>query len=492
MKKIFLKMLSLTVALLMIAIVFVSCQEDDIISADDSSVDNSGEQTSPNEEKITLNAFEFYEKINDAMGAVQSYKLDSTINMSISIPDYDIKVKADGTMCSIESGIGTDDYYSLNEQTFVTTMTMGTDVSKTTSTSMEGFQNGRMFVMNDSDESSSYKAQKLYSDISVADYVAYDKSHDDGDMDFDIDTDTCKNATCSYDDKSKEWVGIYKGFTDDAKEEFDFGFSDLSYMMGDDYVFSDIEIRMVTDDSFIVKSIKFNYIFDYVGDAAENKANAPHVSMSMTCSGVNSTPKGKIVDLSGYTKVDDLRILDAVDEALEDRAEEKSGWFTFSSELTNSEGTAEESYTYRYSHKTDGSLVYTLVYKSDDGNFNISYSQGKATITYPNYGTQVIDSTDDVELQGIRAYIDYCDFSTSDVTNIEVVDEENGVYRFVIGNVDMDIAESVVEDPNGSRCSQYFTFTLKDGALMKYECTVNAVSNSGATGSLSTICEFVS
>lgn len=193
MKKMVLKVISLTLALLMILTALAACDsKDDVIDAEEDR--KAQTENKENDTPDDMGAFEFFEKADEVMESMTSYRIDGTMTAKIYMPSYDMSMNASATMVMMEAGKGTDDYYALNEQTTVSTMTMGTNVSKTTATSMDGFQNGNMFVMNDSDESSTDKAQKLYSTISAEDYIAHKKSmEEDSAIDVDINADTSKN-----------------------------------------------------------------------------------------------------------------------------------------------------------------------------------------------------------------------------------------------------------------------------------------------------------
>lgn len=481
MKKMVLKVISLTLALLMILTALAACDsKDDVIDAEEDR--KAQTENKENDTPDDMGAFEFFEKADEVMDNMTSYRIDGTMTAKIYMPSYGMSLNASVNMLMIESGKGTDDYYALNEQSGVTTMTRGSDVSKTTLTSMDGFQNGKMFVMNDSDESYTDKAQKLYSTISAEDYIAHKKSmEEDGAIDTDISADTCKSANVSFDKDNKEWTAVYRSFTDVAKKEFDLGFSDML----ENYDVSDVEVRIISDSSFVIKSIRMVYAFKYTGDGVEDKTQAPQMSVDMNCSGVNDTPKGKTVDFTGYTKVSDLRILDIADKALDKRIDAKSGAFKL--ECTwNGE---YECYDYKYSHGTNGKLSYTAEYIIEGITYNVRYSDNKFRIDTSGNG-RAEDSTDEEEYADIQDYIDWGEFDKSAVTDIQVVNAADGVYRFTIGNTDF--AENyLVDNPDPTRSTQYFIFTIKNGALTEYRCEVNATSSiDGATGSCSIKCVY--
>ncbi len=270
----------------------------------------------------------------------------------------------------------------------------------------------------------------------------------------------------------------------------DLGFSDIAAYMDEDYEFSDIVVKITTTDKYVLTKMSVEFEFEYVGKGVYNKELAPKMSVEMKCSGVNSTQRGKDVNFSGYTKVSDLRVLFDANAALDTRVEAKSGKFTLNTQMIDQYDFAEEEkYVYNYSHDTQGKLSYALNYTSTDGSYNISYKNGMATITYSGYPSETQASTDSVEYEGIQAFVNYCDFNIGNVTNIQTVDASKGKYRFVMGNVDEDLARSLVENANLSSCSQYFDFTVKDGVLVSYEFKLTAKS-SYATGTYTVKCTF--
>ena len=490
MKNRFLRFICLTLVFLMLVPALVACSEPQVLDASE----DEDTRTSTNDTSDTMDAFALFEKIDEAMNDVSSYQLGMTMTAKfyMSVADAYVDVSMTGTEITSKSDNG--DLYYLDETTTVMSFKINGSTQKNTAKNMMGFQDGKMFIMTDSGDSSQ-KVQKLYSEISASDYEKHRKSLDEKteENDFDLSKDTCTNTECVFDDASKQWVATFRGFTEDGINKMDLGFSDIAAYMDEDYEFSDVVVKIAATEDYVLTKMTVEYEFKYLGEGLYNKELAPKISIDITCSGVNATERGKTVNFNGYTKVSDLRVLFDANSALDSRVEAKSGKFSLKSKILDGYGYGEtETYTYNYYHDTQGKLSYTLNYTSDIGSSSVSYKNGTATVTYPGYPAETVESTDSVEYEGIQAFINYCDFSIGNVTNIQTIDAAKGKYRFIIGNVDMDLIEELelVENPKESSCSQYFDFTVKDGVLVSYEFKLTAVSYQNDTSSYTVTCTF--
>ena len=451
-------------------------------------------RTEKTENTNAIDPFELFEKIGDAMNNVSSYQLGMTMTAKFYMSVVDAYVDMSATATETTSKSDNGDFYYLDETTTVMSFKINGSTQKTTSKNMMGFQDGKMFIMTDSGDSSK-KVQKLYSEISASDYEKHRKSFDEKteENDFDLSKDTCTDAECVFDNASKQWVATFRGFTEDGIDKMDLGFSDIAAYMDEDYEFSDIVVKIAATENYELTKMTVDYEFKYLGEGLYNKDLAPKINIDITCSGINATERGKTVNFNGYTKVSDLRVLFDANSALDSRVEAKSGKFSLNSKILDEYGYVEaETYAYNYYHDTQGKLSYSLSYTSDGGSCTVSYKNGTATVTYPGYSAETQKSTDSTEYESIQEFINYCDFNIGNVTNIQIIDATKCKYRFIIGNVDMDLIEELglVENPKKSSCSQYFDFTVKDGVLVSYEFKLTAQSYQNYTGSYTVTCTF--
>ncbi len=488
MKKKFLKLFSVAVALIMLIGVFAACTENNQ-GIDASEQGNNNKDNS----NTAMDAFELYEKIDDAMEGASSYRMDGILKMKLYMSAYDMSVDASGTMLNMVSGIGTDDFCEVNSQTTTSKMTFMGTTETMTEKSMDGYINGKMFVMNDYGDSTAVP-QKMYSEMTVREYLEYADDDSSSDMDFDIDREHCSNGECTFDSEAREWTAVYSGFTKEAIDDIGFDFADMGGMLDGEYETSDIKITVVAGENFTFKKLSMKCIFKYVGTGTEDISKAPQMTMDATFSGINNTKCEQTIDFATYNKVDDLGVLEVAKDAIEDRLEAKSGKFTAEWSIVAEDGMNGEKYQYDYSQKS-GSLEYTLKYSDYEGmQLNIAYANGKAKATYivPSASSQTFDSTDEAEYESIAALIDDGKFKKSDITDIETVNAAEGKYKFIVGNVDADLIEDLglVQNPSLMNCSQYFELTIKDGVLMSYKFVLTAMDAQGNTGTYTSSCKF--
>ncbi len=211
MKSIFLRLLCLALIFVMLIPAFTACNEQQQF---DASEDERAETT---ENIDDIDAFTLFEKINVAMEEVTSYKLDMAITAKFYMPAVDAYVDVSVTGTETETEKGTDGYYYLDEVTSVMSFEASGQKQTTTVKSVSGFQDGKMFIMTDNGDNAQ-KVQKLYSEISAADYVEHKKALEEktSENDFDISRDTCKDTECAYDKESGQWVASFSGFTDEG------------------------------------------------------------------------------------------------------------------------------------------------------------------------------------------------------------------------------------------------------------------------------------
>lgn len=407
-------------------------------------------------ESAPESAQELYQKIDEQMDALTSYRTDMNMKMTFYING--VEVKGEGSGYSIEDLKHEGEYYFYTEST--TKVSAGALSMNQTQTNVEAYCKGNYFISNEQDGTS----QKLYSAMSAEDAKAYRLESEMNTLDL-IEDCTTKEFSQKEDGT---WELICSGYTKAAIEKIseDMGLDNSTLSVE----VMDIKLTLVADTDYRAKQIKIDFAF-------EETKHMPVVSVTADYSQYNEAIT-KSIDTEGYTKVDDIRILDKIEDLLEERYESESCRFELSLKqlIRSADGKQLSVYT------EDNDI---LVGEGDEGYFydidafinkqsyDISYKNGKQTV---KAGSQSQDNsqTEEEARAWIESLMNTSKYAPNIVTNIE--DKGDGVYKLTCDNLGRAEYEAVFTGNGGKMSSvgQTISVTIKDGAIVAILSTVTA------------------
>jgi hypothetical protein len=247
---------------------------------------------------------------------------------------------------------------------------------------------------------------------------------------------------------------------------------------------SGIELTIVTDEGFRIKSMDFKLTSD-----TENSSGSKDV-VNVRYDYVDHNCAERITDhikAEEYTEIEDVRVLNQIRDLVDERRKEESGSVYVKMEQTfNLNGDSdkdEQVYELKYGLK-DGTYAYIINMAASGSTATVEYYNGKQTSKALGQ-EQSVDMTD---LQAKRAVAEFIsgsvDYSSECVSSVEFAD---GVYTVKCDNaMDSDMVQSIAVGLGGNLKSavQGLKLTVKDGKLMSVESeiTVNVnVTDGGKT-----------
>ncbi len=444
------RILYLLVCMLLAAVMMVSCGGDEPKVSEPES------------------AQELYDRIDEQMDALDSYRADMSMKMTFFING--IEVTGDGTGYTIQDLKLEGDYYFYTETTTKVTA-KGLSMDQTQK-NIEAYYKGNYFISNEQDGA----AQKLYSSMTAEEAKEYR-------LESELDTlDLIKDCTAKDFSKKEDgtWELICSGYTKTAIEK-------ISKQMGlDDSTLSvevmDLKLVLIADADYRAKQIKIDFVF-------EEAKNMPVVSITADYSQYNEAiTTTESIKIEDYTKVDDIRILEDIEKMLEERSE--SGQCRFELDLKQLIRAADGKQLSVYTEEND-----IVVAEGEDGysynidafinktNYDISYKNGKQTV---KTGSQSQDNpqTEQQAREWIQSLMNTSKYSPDIVTNIE--DKGDGVYKLTCDNLSRDEYEAVFTGNGGTMSSvgQVITVTVKDGAIVTILSTVTAKGTIASYGAV--------
>ena len=417
-------------------------------------------------------AAEFTDRIDRAMDALDSYRYDVHVEVAFTVDGVDTLLITDAV--GIMDGMSGDDPYSYSSNKG--SLKSGGITLHDISGSVRTYYGGRLFIHS---TVSGKDTQKLYSSISFEDYDAYQEENG-----FNIRSKVMKNFTDGKLTHREDgtWECVYSGYVGSLQTILE----DVCNATEDDVgrELSGIELTIVTDEGFRIKSMDFKLTSD-----TENSSGSKDV-VNVRYDYVDHNCAERITDhikAEEYTEIEDVRVLNQIRDLVDERRKEESGSVYVKMEQTfNLNGDSdkdEQVYELKYGLK-DGTYAYIINMAASGSTATVEYYNGKQTSKALGQ-EQSVDMTD---LQAKRAVAEFIsgsvDYSSECVSSVEFAD---GVYTVKCDNaMDSDMVQSIAVGFGGNLKSavQGLKLTVKDGKLMSVESeiTVNVnVTDGGKT-----------
>lgn len=410
------------------------------------------EATEPEE---TLTADEVYDRIDAKMDAYDSYESTFSMILNATVNGIDIKTQTEGV--DIRRGLATDNFEFYTDME----MTVSTSASseKEKIVNIEAYHEGNYFV--------SYRgggiSQKLYSPMSKEDARAYAEKEE---SDF-FQYNDCVNKECVKNEDGTYEV-IFSGYTAKAISDIleDTGLD--TSMLSAEIV--DVKFSIKADAEFNATDIAFDFEFK-----PTSGTKLPELSAKGTYSKYNEAEiKPAAINPDQYTKIDDVRLLDEVEELLAARTEAEEGEFTLT--ISQQVKVMGES---QYSQEVDKVVYgvgkegyfYDIDADMNGTKYDISYSQGAQSVTADGQ-TQKVPQAEQDARAFIENLINSCQYDEQLVTGLTKVSDN----EYTVTCEPKASYEAVFESMGAKYRSvkQTITLTLEDGKIMKIDSNVDS------------------
>ncbi len=444
MKKALFKILSLILALVLITLVFVSC-------------DHKKENEEENLMKLDEDqrAIAVYKRAGEKMSAATSYNSTSEIDFSFSISEvmYNIEGTAYETYC-MDTPTG---LYHVTE----TTMYMNTQGTseKEESSYINGYYDGKMFT----NENGSAR----YDNVSQEEYIEYSKEESEIDI-TDIAYELCGTKKCRKNSDST-WEVEFSEFDRNSLMPFNEYFTILSGMF--DTNIEDVQISMSISDDFYINHASIVFVF------MDNRSGTS-LSIKTTFSNINTVDKDNlnIVDLSEYQCIPNFPAISKTQSAIQNTSISKAISFEVSvyEKIKQNNHSISSITTFKGTFHNDAvqgiSFNYTQTKKDVKDSYVFEYSKGILTITLKGSDGTVKDKSQQSMTYAeasnvIMSFVDPMKFQTLDIYAAEKYTKNN--FDFDIDNSSPTYIDTAYTDAHGT--SSNLEVKLNDNILSDYE-----------------------
>ena len=424
----------------------------------------SGEPT-PQPAKKPETAQELYDKIDEQMNALTSYKADISMSMTFFVGGYEIKGNATGY-----TTVG-EDFFQQELTTKLVSDKLDLDQTQKNG---EAYYNGNYFISNEQGD----KVQKLYSEMTLEEAR---ECHSENELDT---IDFMKECATKNFQKltGGTWELSCSGYTKGAIEKINESMGLDNEMLSGEIM--DMKLVIKANEDYLVKQMKMELVFAEADDM-------PAVSVTMNYYQYNSASIAPdSLKTEDYRKVDDLKVLFELDKLLEELAERRYCNFTLDIEErvedqdgnNLSEYTEENSILFGYEN---GDYFYDIDSVINGTDYNITYKDRIRTVTSGDE-SQKIAQTEVEAREWIKSLINGVGYSSDIVTYVE--SRGNGSYKLTCSNLNTDPYEEFYENNSAklSSVTQTISVVIKDGRLARLSTWISA-SGSNKYGSLNVI-----
>ena len=279
-----------------------------------------------------------------------------------------------------------------------------------------------------------------------------------------------------------EMILIYKDFTPSSVRSFSGTISETLSLFGDGYELSDIEMTVTVNDKFYPEKISVELVIE---SSSDTEAEPPTFTMAATYSDINKTKAPDPLNLSEFTQVEDIRVLDKFNKDYEDFHSSDEGEFKLNlhQEITmdgNTERSSGKIYNVSFEHN-DGNCEYTIKTTQSGYGVIIKYADGKeeTSVKLADEKTETVSNTDKTQseaLQTLKSLMNPTSFSENDVIGIEINPNNPDKITLYLDIGAEEAYEAVAEQYNGVLRSVVCTVKIqyKDGALYKVDTAIKA------------------
>lgn len=409
-------------------------------------------------------AVAFFEMVEAKGEETTSLSVEQKLYLKLDIGDVAYEQLNEGTATYVEE----EGELSYLEQT-TTTVWVGGD--KTVTYTDEGYIDGMMFTYNKEGKVES----KLKSPITGDEYEAFRENQVEDVPEVRVGEGFCTTMTCKQAEDGT-WTATYEGFTEEGMKYFLYIVKSVETALNAEHTLKDVRLTYMADKNLNPVSRKMEYIFEENKDA---ETRVPVITADMEFKGINNTVFSEKYDISDFTEVEDLRMVENFTSALSDRQNDGSGAFKVTTEGDASyageknHSLTEQSVTF----KNYNGYEFTLDYTQEGYDVAISYKNGSMnTVVREEKTGQKVDSSSDelsdFEAQAmVQQLMNSENITALDIIDAKLVNEESGLYRFTLGD---SVKNGLNEQYQAAYGAKIDTFrghieaTVVEGKLMCY------------------------
>ncbi|MBE6652164.1 MAG: hypothetical protein E7610_01965 [Ruminococcaceae bacterium] len=407
----------------------------------------------------------FYELINQVADSVESFTMEQTMSMKMDITSVTYEQVTESTLTVID---GKDGLTYLDESK----TTIWTGGNRVVLREAQGYLDGMMFLYQKEDDHES----KLKSPIDSNGYMEFLGERNESSVEIEAGKGISETMTCMQ-NADKTWTATYENFTEEGMKPFLKMIDGVEHTVMAEHSLVDVRLTVKADEDFFISTMDIEYIFEKNPDA---DSRVPEISIKTKYTGWNKTVLAEPYDISDFTEVEDIRVIDRFERALRARKTAEFGSFTMRTDsvVKQSNGSDQNTSTVqKVTYKNVDGFEFTLEYDSEGGRYEYSYKGGscKVNVKDPSTGN-ILQSSEapmgDSEAQMVvQQFMDPEGISTVDIAGYTVLNEEKGSYRFALGAAALgDMEEEFIETYGTAmdKVTGYIDVTVQDGKLMSY------------------------
>ena len=184
-----------------------------------------------------------------------------------------------------------------------------------------GYSDGMMFTQYQTDS----EKNRLKSPISEEDFRAWLEQRSDDVPEPSVTEDTCRTITCLQSEDGA-WTITCEDFTEEGLKPFLHLIREMDQAFTEEYAVTDVHITTTLDKNYYPVTVTMEYEFTEKGNAS---SRMPELSVKATYGSWNSVPEEEAIrKLGAYDEVEDIRLIEKFITALSDRKSAQSGSFT--------------------------------------------------------------------------------------------------------------------------------------------------------------------
>lgn len=403
-------------------------------------------------------AIALWEKIDKAMNTLQSMEMTTKTKVIFFNSGYQFELNGTAYVLTTK-----DNHYMES----INVVTADELALEQTTKVVEAYYDGQVYIYNND----GIYEQKLCTQMS---HEEYDREHG-AEL-----TDEIEMADCTKSEFSKgegdTWKLHFSGYT---KKTIDKVLETLN--ITDDLLgasISDMEVNLVANSDFCVQTMEIRFSFTPAAGLA-----APQFTVTAEYSGYNTaTFNPRKLNTEEYVAVDDVRVIESLALAIQERQNATSGKFsleiTTSYERPDMTQTSAETDMVSYGRK-NGAYFYSITAQMDGQDFMLQYQNGEQTVTAGGQ-THTASQTEQEAKSFIDGLIDSAGYNANAVSGVQKL--EDNVY--VLSCAQLDLTE-YTQSLTGNNIeltagSQQITATFQDGKLVKMECTTRLSGSESA------------
>jgi hypothetical protein len=253
----------------------------------------------------------------------------------------------------------------------------------------------------------------------------------------------------------------------------------LTEMLEEGVTVDDIEITMTVNEDFTLRSILMKFVF--ILAPGTTGVELPTYQMEFQVKDLNKT-KAEEVDFEGYNEVENLLVAIEVEKAFAEYLDAESGRYTaviqsYVDTNNSSEGSRETD-TVEFKNE-NGKFSFSLkaVVKGSSAEVRMTYADGELVTNVIDENGESRSQTQEYTETAAKSFLiqnmNPSAFDVFNISNIEVVNAENGVYKFTIKTP---VEPNLPSNANIKSISATIEVTIKDGKLIsaKYKHETSA------------------